>query len=271
MSAEQEESMPEVGSQLSEIFVSYSKEDEPRVKVLVAALEREGWNVFWDQERLPGDDWESSIGVHLDAAPVVIPVWSELSVKSRYVQSEVNRANKRKALVPVRIDRVENPFGFDHIPSADLVGWLADGGGTLPLALKSSLLQRMPPPNANAEDTRASVELEQARKARQEAEREVVKLRAQVAKLRAQIEMQRQSGDLLEALVNAIGRGDDTATLVFYQELTDANLEDSGRFLKAITQRNSALAYKVIVETRSIKPSLKTKITKFLQDAKVFS
>lgn len=51
----------------NEIFVSYSKGDAARVQVLVAAMEREGWKVFWDQEIFPGDDWESYIGVQLDA------------------------------------------------------------------------------------------------------------------------------------------------------------------------------------------------------------
>lgn len=44
----------------NEIFVSYSKEDRARVQVLVEALEKEGWKVFWDQEILPGEDWASS-------------------------------------------------------------------------------------------------------------------------------------------------------------------------------------------------------------------
>ena len=113
----------------TEIFVSYSKEDAARVQVFVAAMEREGWKVFWDQDILPGEVWESYIGVHLDAAPVVIAVWSEQSVKSRYVRSEVNRAYRRNVLIPVFIDAVEPPFGLDHIQAADLVGWLADGGG----------------------------------------------------------------------------------------------------------------------------------------------
>jgi TIR domain-containing protein len=115
--------VPGADSKISEneIFVSYSKDDAARVQVLVAAIEREGWKVFWDQEILPGEDWESYISVHLDAAPVVIPVWSEQSVKSRFVRAEVDRAYKRKpyVLVPVLIDAVEPLFGLGHIQAAD--------------------------------------------------------------------------------------------------------------------------------------------------------
>ena len=79
----------------------------------------------------------------LDAAPVVVAVWSKPSVKSRYVRSEANRASKRNALIPVRIDVVEPPFGFEHIQSADLVDWLANSGGTLPSRLKFSISRKI--------------------------------------------------------------------------------------------------------------------------------
>jgi TolA-binding protein len=127
----------------SEIFVSYSQEDATRVQVLVTALEVEGWKVFWDQSIPYGEDWDSHIGVHLDAAPVVVVVWSYNSIKSRYVREEANRALKRNSLVPVQIDPVDQPFGFGHLNVADLADWLAIGGGILPPRLKSSILRRI--------------------------------------------------------------------------------------------------------------------------------
>jgi hypothetical protein len=127
----------------NQIFVSYSSHDAQRVRAIVDALEAEGLKVFWDQEIPYGEDWESYIGIRLEAAPIVIAVWSQDSVKSRYVRSEVNRVIKRNVLVPVTIDAVEPPFGFEHINSANLVQWLADGGGVLPPRLKSSILRKM--------------------------------------------------------------------------------------------------------------------------------
>ena len=61
------------------------------------------------------------------------------------MRSEVNRANKRNVLIPVRIDFVEPPFGFEHIQSANLVEWLANGGGRLPTRLKSSISRKISP------------------------------------------------------------------------------------------------------------------------------
>ena len=136
--------MPEGSSRLPEydIFVSYAHEDVKRVQLLAAALENEGWRVFWDKTIPAGEDWESFIGLHLDTAPVVIPVWSTASVKSRFVRDEANRANKRGALVPVTIDDVEPMFGFGYINASNLLEWIAGGGGKLPDHLKNSIQRK---------------------------------------------------------------------------------------------------------------------------------
>lgn len=127
-----------------DIFVSYAGKDAARVQLIVDALEAEGWKVFWDRELVAGQSWEESIGIHLDSVPVVMPVWSNLSVGSRYVKSEANRAQRRGVLVPVTIDpNVEPPFGLEHIHSSNLVEWLAEGGGALPPRLKSSITLKL--------------------------------------------------------------------------------------------------------------------------------
>jgi hypothetical protein len=37
---------------MTEIFISYAREDEDRVKDLGSTLEQQGWSVFWDR-RIP--------------------------------------------------------------------------------------------------------------------------------------------------------------------------------------------------------------------------
>jgi len=115
-----------------DIFISYAREDAKRVLPLVRALEARGWRVFWDRAIPAGETWLDHIGTRLDAAPVVIVVWSRDSVKSDFVYSEAGRARERRALVPVLIDRVAPPLGLDNVHAADLVEWLA-GGGRQPL------------------------------------------------------------------------------------------------------------------------------------------
>ena len=126
-----------------DIFVSYTAKDAARIGLLVAALEKAGWRVFWDQDIPAGEDWDSYIGLQLDSAPVVVAVWSTLSVKSRFVRDEVTRADERGALVPVTIDAVKPMFGFGQIHAANLIEWIANGGGTLPDSLKQAIARKI--------------------------------------------------------------------------------------------------------------------------------
>jgi hypothetical protein len=126
-----------------DIFVSYAHQDRARVQILVSALAAEGWNVFWDRTIPAGETWRSYIGAPLAAAPVVVVCWSKDSVASDWVEQEADAAAKRKALVPVLIDPVEPPLGLRHVHMADLVAWLADGGGKLPDALRTGILRKL--------------------------------------------------------------------------------------------------------------------------------
>ena len=51
---------------MADIFVSYSRQDKARVAPLVAALEAEGWSVWWDPEIAPGQDFDRQITKELD-------------------------------------------------------------------------------------------------------------------------------------------------------------------------------------------------------------
>lgn len=127
-----------------DIFLSYSREDGAKIELLVEALSNAGLRVFWDREILPGETWESYIGVQLDRARVVIVAWSEHAINSRFVKAEATRALRREVLVPISLTKVEPPFGFDHIHAHNLDNWIAQGGGQLPERLTVSLSRRIP-------------------------------------------------------------------------------------------------------------------------------
>ncbi|HYC63131.1 MAG TPA: toll/interleukin-1 receptor domain-containing protein [Reyranellaceae bacterium] len=133
-----------------DIFVSYAHQDRERVQVLVSALAAEGWSVFWDRTIPAGETWRSYIGAPLAAVPVVIVCWSKDSVASDWVEQEADAAAKRKVLVPVLIDHVEPPLGLRHVHMADLVAWMAAGGGKLPDALRTGVLRKL---RTSADDT----------------------------------------------------------------------------------------------------------------------
>ena len=108
---------------MSDIFISYSRIDRVRVKIMAEAFERQGWSVWWDPEIQPGDIWDEVIEEALDTAKCVVVVWSKNSVKSRWVRVEANSAADRENLIPVKIDDVNPPLRFRMIQIARLVDW----------------------------------------------------------------------------------------------------------------------------------------------------
>ena len=64
---------------MSDIFISYAREDLERVALLAQALAKQGWGVFWDRTIPTGKDWRDVIGEKLGAARCVVVVWSRYS------------------------------------------------------------------------------------------------------------------------------------------------------------------------------------------------
>src|SRR6476619_7516326 len=143
---------------MSDVFVSYKAEDRTRVRPLVDALEADGLSVWWDAHIGGGDDWRDTIARHLDDARCVIVVWSKRSVgpEGRFVRDEASRAQKRRAYLPVTIDKVDPPLGFGESQAIALKSWKGDRTDPRYAALLSAarpmigLEPRSPPPPVKA-------------------------------------------------------------------------------------------------------------------------
>ncbi len=112
----------------ADVFISHKTEDKPRLRSLLDALRAEGLNVWWDEDTGGGVSWRQTIAAELDAARCVLVCWSARAVSAPYVLEEAERAKRRGALLPVRIDAVAPPFGFGETQARDLVGWQGDTG-----------------------------------------------------------------------------------------------------------------------------------------------
>ncbi len=111
---------------MADIFVSYARADRARVAPLVAALEAQGWSVWWDPEISPGQEFDRQIARELDAAKAVIVVWTPASVDSRWVRGEARLAADRGVLVPVRFERARLPIDALALHTTDLDDWKED-------------------------------------------------------------------------------------------------------------------------------------------------
>jgi serine/threonine-protein kinase len=129
----------------TDVFVSYKAEDRARLRPLVSALEAEGFTVWWDTHIGGGAHWREDIQEHLDAAKCVIVVWSKRSVgiEGDFVRDEANRARKRGAYLPVRLDPVEPPLGFGEVQAISLRGWKGDRSDPRFLTITEAIRRRI--------------------------------------------------------------------------------------------------------------------------------
>jgi len=108
---------------MSDVFLSYDSEDRDRIIPIVKALEADGLSVWWDRDIRAGVAYDRAIEIAIAAAGCVVVVWSEHSIESEYVRSEVEDAASRDILVPVLIDDVKPPLAHRRRQSAILIGW----------------------------------------------------------------------------------------------------------------------------------------------------
>jgi len=108
---------------MSDIFISYARQDRPRAEVIAKALEDHGWSVWWDWNIPAGRTFRKVIQDELDKTRCVIVLWSAKSIGSDWVIEEATEGRKRHVLVPVLIENVQPPMGFRSIQAADLTDW----------------------------------------------------------------------------------------------------------------------------------------------------
>jgi len=111
---------------MSDVFVSYKRENLSKVGTLVAALRAEGVKVWWDQDIPPGAPWEETIERQLGLASLVIVAWSPAAVASENVRAEARRARQRGRLLQVFVEACEPPLFFGERQGVDLSAWAGD-------------------------------------------------------------------------------------------------------------------------------------------------
>lgn len=103
-----------------DVFLSYTREDQPAAERVAQALTDHGWSVWWDRLLLGGEPWHGEIDRALDAAKCVVVLWSSASVQSHWVLDEAGEGKARGVLVPVLVEDVEIPLGFRQIQTVNL-------------------------------------------------------------------------------------------------------------------------------------------------------
>ena len=108
---------------MTDLFVSYKREDAARVRKLVAALREAGFKVWWDEDIAPSAPWEATIEQALREAKAVIVCWSPDAVASENVRSEARVAREDGRLIQVFMKPCSPPLFFGERQGVDLSSW----------------------------------------------------------------------------------------------------------------------------------------------------
>ena len=113
---------------MSDIFISYAREDRDKARTLAELFQQQDWSVWWDRSIPPGRSFDEVIEEALSAAKCVVVLWSKNSASSDWVKGEAAEGLRRKVLVPVRIDSANVPLEFRRLQTVDLSDWKGDAG-----------------------------------------------------------------------------------------------------------------------------------------------
>lgn len=109
---------------MTDVFLSYAREDRERVRRLADALQAGGFDVWLDPSEPRFDRIDED--ARLQAAACVLVVWSAAARRLDYVRSEAATGLYRDRMIQARIDATDPPRPFDHLGVADLSHWRGD-------------------------------------------------------------------------------------------------------------------------------------------------
>jgi TolB-like protein/Flp pilus assembly protein TadD len=124
---------------VTDIFLSYNREDQARAKVFAEAFEAQGFKVWWDVGLRTGEAYDQVTEKALRDAKAVVVLWSKRSVESRWVRAEATLADRNKTLVPCMIEPCERPIMFELTQTAELSHWTGEASDRAWLAFLSDV------------------------------------------------------------------------------------------------------------------------------------
>lgn len=108
---------------MTNVFLSYDRDDMAKARSIALALEKAGHSVWWDRHIKSGAQYSKEIEEALKRADAVVVLWSERSVDSAWVRDEAAAGRDTGRLVPVTIGKAEPPLGFRQYQTTDLSHW----------------------------------------------------------------------------------------------------------------------------------------------------
>lgn len=111
---------------MSDVFMSYRREDFPLAQRVVAALQAAGVSVWWDERLTARVTWDAALEHEIAAAATVVVLWTPRSVESDWVRTEAHYGQDHGKLIPVMAERCTPPLAFLLRQTIDLCDWQGD-------------------------------------------------------------------------------------------------------------------------------------------------
>ena len=108
---------------MSEVFISYSRDNQEVVRRLAEAVKALGYDVWWDDQLPPHLAYGDVIAQKVGGAKAAIVVWSANAAASEWVRAEADMARNQRKLIQTSIDGAEPPMPFNQLHYVSLADW----------------------------------------------------------------------------------------------------------------------------------------------------
>jgi tetratricopeptide (TPR) repeat protein len=125
---------------MAKVFLSYSRKDAAKAQRFTVWLERDGHDVWRDDDDIGGGaSFSSEIEKALKDCDAVVVLWSAESVQSAWVRDEAGYGRDAGKLIPLSLDGTEPPLGFRQFQSIDVSKWRPHGQPPAAERIKSAI------------------------------------------------------------------------------------------------------------------------------------
>ncbi|HTU12563.1 MAG TPA: TIR domain-containing protein [Allosphingosinicella sp.] len=111
---------------MSDVFISYSRDNQEVVRRLAEAVKALGYDVWWDDQLPPHLAYGDVISQKVGGAKAAIVVWSANAAASEWVRAEADMARNQKKLIQTTIDAAEPPLPFNQLHYVSLADWTGE-------------------------------------------------------------------------------------------------------------------------------------------------
>lgn len=113
---------------MTDVFISYAREDQGVARLVADAVRHLGYRVWWDEDLPAHVRYGDVIAERIKSARAVIVLWSRHAIASEWVRAEADGGREARKLIQAALDPVAPPMPFNQIQVVTLAGWQGEPG-----------------------------------------------------------------------------------------------------------------------------------------------